>query len=99
MAEMIDIDLFDMDERIIMNKASEGVPLSSLTRERLINNLSFARNISTEQAVTDLLDGLKAKISRLSDGEWDALKLKIPFSTFYDAESNVDEVPADEEAE
>ena len=96
MAQMIDFDVFDNDERIIVNKACEGTPIADFTRESFLTNLSFARSISTEQDVLNLLDGLIAKTERISDIEWDGLKTKIPFATYYDADSNVDEVPQDE---
>lgn len=96
MAQLIDVDVFDNDERIIVNKACEGTPIADFTRTGFLANLSFARSISTEQDVLNLLDGLIAKTERISDDEWDGLKAKIPFATYYDADSNVDEVPQDE---
>lgn len=96
MAQMIDVDVFDNDERIIVNKACEGTPIADFTRTGFLANLAFARSISTEQDVLNLLDGLIAKTERISDDEWDGLKAKIPFATYYDADSNVDEVPQDE---
>lgn len=96
MAQIIDVDVFDNDERIIVNKACEGTPIADFTRTGFLTNLAFARSISTEQDVLNLLDGLIAKTERISDDEWDGLKAKIPFATYYDADSNVDEVPQDE---
>lgn len=96
MAQMIDVDVFDNDERIIVNKACEGTPIADFTRTGFLTNLAFARSISTEQDVLNLLDGLIAKTERISDDEWDGLKAKIPFATYYDADSSVDEVPQDE---
>lgn len=96
MAQMIDVDVFDNDERIIVNKACEGTPIADFTRTGFLTNLAFARSISMEQDVLNLLDGLIAKTERISDDEWDGLKAKIPFATYYDADSNVDEVPQDE---
>lgn len=95
MVQMVDVDVFDIDERIIVNKACEGLPTSNFTRAGFLTNLAFARNISTEQDVLDTLDGLIAKVERISDDEWGNLRLKIPFATYYDAESNVDDVPVD----
>lgn len=96
MAQMIDVDVFDNDERIIVNKACGGTPIADFTRTGFLTNLAFARSISTEQDVLNLLDGLIAKTERISDDEWDGLKAKIPFATYYDADGNVDEVPQDE---
>lgn len=96
MKQMIDIDVFDNDERIIVNKACEGAPIADFTRTGFLANLKFARSISTEQDVLDTLDGLVAKTERISNEEWDSLKAKMPLDTYYDAESNVDDVPEDE---
>lgn len=96
MKQIIDIDLFDNDERIIINKACEGAPISTFTRSGFLTNLHFARSISTEQDVLDLLDGLTAKIDRVSEQEWEDLKLKLPFETYYGEETTVDVVPQDE---
>lgn len=96
MNNMVDIDVFDNDERIIVNKACEGVNVLSFSRDAFLAHLTFARNISTEQDILGLLDGLIAKVEHISDVEWDNIKSKVPFATYYDAESNVDEVPIDE---
>lgn len=96
MKQMIDIDVFDTDERIVVNKSCEGTPISEFTRERFMTNLTFARNISTEQDIIDLLDGLIAKVEDISESEWETIKNKIPFGVYYDVENNVDEVPIDE---
>jgi len=93
---MIDVDVFDNDERIIVNKACEGAPIADFTRTGFLSNLKFARSISTEQDVIDTLDGLISKTERISDEEWSGLKSKIPFDTYYDTESNVGDVPQDE---
>ena len=67
MAQMIDVDVFDNDERIIVNKACEGTPIADFTRAGFLANLNFSRSISTEQDVLNLLDGLIAKTERISD--------------------------------
>lgn len=96
MRQMIDIDVFDTDERIVVNKACEGTPISEFTRERFMTNLIFARKISTEQDIIDLLDGIITKVEDISESEWETIKNKIPFGIYYDVENNVDEVPIDE---
>lgn len=99
MAQMIDVDVFDNDERIVVNKSCEGIPITDFTRGRFLANLAFSRSISSDDDdVLGLLDGLIAKVERITDEEWGRLRVKIPFEVYYDAESNVDEVPLDEEA-
>ena len=96
MKQMFDVSVFDNDERIVINGEVDGIPVAELTLKRLLANLSFARSISTDQGVVDFLDGLIAKVKRIDETEWEVLKTKIPFEIYYDEESNVDEVPADD---
>ena len=51
MPQMFDVDVFDNDERIIVNKACEGTPIADFTRAGFLVNLNFSRSISTEQDV------------------------------------------------
>lgn len=88
MKQMIDIELFDNDERILINKGCENVPITNFTRTGFLSNLSFSQSISTDPDVIALLDRLIEKISRMSDDEWENMKAKIPFEVYYDAEDN-----------
>lgn len=94
---MIDISVFDNEERVLVNKICEGANVAELTKARLMTSLSVSRNIVAEQDILDFLDGLISKVERITDEEWDCLKMRLPFETYYDAENNVDEVPADED--
>lgn len=86
MKQMIDIELFNNDERIIINKGCENMPIAGFTRAGFLSNLSFSRNISTDPDVIALLDRLAEKISHMSDDDWESMKVKIPFEVYYDAE-------------
>ena len=83
MNQMIDINGFDVVERIMINKGSEGIPVEDFTRKNFLVNLSFARSISTDQDVIALLDGLISKVERITDEEWEKLKTMIPFDVYY----------------
>lgn len=98
MKNMIDIDLFDTDERVLINSAAAKVKLADFTRQSFMENLKFALSISDDDMVKNMVEGLQAKVVRLTDAEWDNMKFKIPFATPYEDASNVDEVPEDEEA-
>ncbi len=89
------IDMFDNDERIIINKTCRGIALAEFKRGNFLENLMFSRDISTEKDILNLLNGLIFKIEHISDTEWNDLKTKLPLYTYYNAESNVDEVPED----
>lgn len=90
MKQMIDIDLFNNDERLVINKIAENTRFADLDRDMVISNVNFARNISTEQDIIELYDGLLSILSRISDDEWNSLKNKIPFEVYYDDESTSD---------
>jgi hypothetical protein len=89
--------ILDNDERIMINSASEGAPLSEFTRARFLQSLNLSLNINTDEMILSMVEGLKTKVERLTDSEWDALKMGIPLETRYDYPSNVDVVPADED--
>jgi len=92
---MINIDIFNNDERILINKGSQGFTLKEFTRQRFLDNLKFALNITVDPMIANLVDELKTKVMLLSEDEWNALTLKLPLKTLYDAETNVDEPPLD----
>ena len=90
---MIDIDIFENNERIIINSAADGMPVSALDRDTLLKNLAFQRSVAGEQDMKDLVDGLYSKIEKISPDEWNYLRLQIPFPVFIDADNEVAEVP------
>lgn len=77
---------FNNDERIIINKVSEGTSNLKLTKESVLANFRFARNISTDSAILDLLDGLIAKAEQISEDEWKRIFDKLPLATDYEVE-------------
>lgn len=95
----MDYDIFDNSERIILNGNAQGINVSELSKKRILENLNIAKSVSTEPELLDTINGLIAKVNRITDDEWSALCLKLPFPVAVDAETNVDEVPSDEEVE
>ena len=91
---MIAVGLFDNEERYVLNSVCEGTPLAGRSKERVLGNLTFAREVSAEQDVLDLLDGLIVKFERISDDEWEILKQYIPFGIACEADEV--EFPQDE---
>ena len=73
-----------------------GEKIAELSKDAFLVSLTFARQTSRDQDMIDTFEGLISKIAHITDDEWDSLKLKVPFYTYYDAERNVDEVPMDE---
>lgn len=84
MKQMFDVDLFNNDERIVINKIAESTPIADMSCDMVISNLAFARSISTEQGIVDMYDGLLSTLSHISAEEWDKIKDKIPFEVYYD---------------
>ena len=83
---MIGIDLFDMDERIIINSLQKGIAIAEFTRKRLLENLNLDKAVTSDEdtMMLSLIEGIKAKISLLSDDEWKSLAAKLPFETAYE---------------
>lgn len=95
---MIQIDLFDDDERQYLNSIVKGRDRSTLTKKGVLANIAFAREVadSTDTMVLDLIDGLYSKVNAISDEEWGELRTLLPFPVNISFEDNVDEVPTDE---
>jgi len=86
-------NLFNSDERILMNSMSKGTKLSELSRTKIIENIVFARSIANDNDVINLLESLYAKVTDLSDKQWNSMKMNLPFETSYEMEEKkLDEV-------
>lgn len=92
-------DLFNNEERVLINSICKNEKLSSLAKQDVLNTLLFSRQIADEgdSMMIDLLDGIIKKIQGLTDGEWDELKMNVPFPVAMVAEDEVSEVPSDED--
>ena len=79
-------DLFNTDEMIYLNSASTGVLQRELTRERILQNLGFAINMTDDDnvMVRDLLSGLITAVSNMKDEMWNAVKTSLPFRLAYE---------------
>jgi len=84
---MISPDIFDADERIVINSAAHGLATNEFTRKSFLDNLNFSINISEDQDILGLLNGLKSKVSNMGDLDWNELALLIPLFTPYGADS------------
>ena len=83
-------NVYETDERIVVNRGCEGIPMSLFTKEHFLLNLNFTKNISANKDILEFLDKLILKTERISDEEWEEIKKRIPFDIYYDAENNVD---------
>jgi len=92
MTAAVETDIFDNDERIIINNAFKGILPSEFTQKRFLENLRFGRSINSDSTIAALLEGLELKVSGLTDSEWDCIKSKLPLFTPYDESSIEDPV-------
>lgn len=95
----MNIDVFNNEERVLINEMCKGEKLSSLTREDVLTSLTFSRQIANDgdTMITDLLDGIATKVGTMTDNEWEKLKMNVPLPVAQTAEDEVSEVPTDEE--
>lgn len=73
------IDVFNNEERILINSICKNEMLSDLMRGDVKTSLVFSKQISADSMIIDLLDGIIAKIESMTDAEWDKLKMLTPF--------------------
>lgn len=76
---MVNYEIFNYEERSIINNNAKGTPIELFTRERCLEALRDARDISTEGYITELYDGLIKKVEGVSDDDWEQLRERIPF--------------------
>lgn len=87
-------DIFDMDERIVINSCAKGLKQSEFTKKRITENLNFTLTICNDDMILSMTEGLKDKIDKITDSEWDEIKMLIPFEVLYDLETNIDAAPS-----
>lgn len=94
---MIQIDLFDDDERQYLNSIVKGRDRSTLAKKSVLSNIAFAREVadSTDKMVIDLIDGLYSKVNAVSDEEWGELRMLLPFPVNIISEDSVDDILVD----
>lgn len=93
------VDIFNNEEKVLINGMCKGEKLSSFTREDVLASLTFSRQIvdDGDVMITGLLNGIAAKIIAMTDAEWEEMKMNVPFPIAQTAEDEVSEVPMDEE--
>lgn len=80
------IDMFDNDERIILNGLAETTPISKLSKKLCLAQLSFSHEACADDDMSAVLDGLISKLEAISDEEWSKLRLSLPFEVWAEAE-------------
>lgn len=95
----VDADIFDNEERVLVNGICKNEKLSTLTRQKVLDSLTFSKQITndSDMMILGLLDSTYAKVKAMTDEEWDALKVLTPFPVAVMPQDDVEVVPADEE--
>lgn len=73
-----DLRLFDVDEKIILNKL-----VAENTKEYVLNHLRFSADVCIDEDMVDTLNGLYVKIEAISDEEWREMKNYFPCAVPY----------------
>ena len=94
----VDIDIFDNEERVLVNGICKNEKLSTLTRQKVLDSLTFSKQITndSDMMILGLLDSTYTKVKAMTDDEWDALKVLTPFPVAVTPQDDVEIVPADE---
>lgn len=78
-------DLFDNDERVLINRIVKGENLSSYKKSNLVQSLMFQQSILGEESdidVRELVSATLSKVNLLTDDEWEDIKKNIPLACF-----------------
>lgn len=95
----VTVDLFDDDERQLVNQIVSGASFS-IARTELLSLVMDMRNLTSAEDAdfAAVVDSLYAKVNNLTDGEWDDLKGLLPFPVNISAdEEPFDVFPGEEE--
>lgn len=95
---MIKIDLFDNEERLLLNSIVNGSKVTSVERKTIVDGLAFSRSIAddTDDMIMGLIDGTLSKVTALSNDEWNSIRLLFPLPVLNSAEDDVSEEELDE---
>lgn len=88
---MIKIDIFDNEERILINGICKNEKLSRLTKNDVLNALRFSRQITDENdsMMIDLIESTYEKVGNMSEAEWEKVKMLTPFPVVSSAEDEI----------
>lgn len=73
------LDLFDNDERIVVNHITAETDLRKLGRKNMLDSLTMSVMLAGDEDVKKLVEGLKEKAESLTDEEWDSIKMMLPW--------------------
>ena len=77
------MNIFDIDEQIVINKTTANEQLKSFSKANLLKRIDFVLAINEDEEINNLYEGLKDKITLLTENEWEQIKDTLPFITPY----------------
>jgi len=80
------INIFDIDEQIVINRTTAAEQLNKFTKAKLLNRIDFVLAIIEDKDIYNLYEGLKDKIIVMTEDEWGQIKDVLPFKTPYSEE-------------
>lgn len=80
---------FEIEEQDVLNHTTQNEDLRTFTRQEVIKKLDFVLAINTDEDVFYLYEGLRAKLSNITDEEWANVRDVLPFNLLYSDEDRV----------
>lgn len=76
---MVNFDVFENEERILVNHITANVNLDKVDRNNILKSLMLSSTLAEDSEVKLLVDSTRSKIMLLSDEEWDSMKKLLPW--------------------
>lgn len=77
------INIFNIEEQIVINRTTATEQLNKFTKAKFLNRIDFVLAIIEDEEIYNLYEGLKDKITVITEGEWEQIKDVLPFKTPY----------------
>lgn len=85
------VEIFENDERILMNHMTVGTEVSKLDKQSVISSLDVARVMSeNDSEVRELVESTRSKVNLLNDDEWNELRKTLPFDCVEPTDDTMD---------
>ena len=91
---MKNLDVFEVEEQEVINRTTQNMDLSTVSRQDVVKRLDFVLAITKDDEVAYLYEGLKSKLNDLTDAEWVKIRSCLPYQLLY---SGDDVAPTEEE--
>lgn len=76
---MISFDLFNNEERILVNRITANTNIEKIGRDNILKSLNMCSILSENEEVNVLIESVSSKIAVLTEEEWNRLKALLPW--------------------